>query len=260
MVDHSSHWLSGRVLLANFLVCGAVVFLWLFPALWCKTQPGEKDFLWLSEQAVLDGWTYREMAIPESSRAELGSDRFVSGEFTRADGRAVTVFSAKTYDEKSDDMSVFAHNPDRCWPQMGWKLRLVQPEVVTFDLSGKAISFERRCFEVRTRTELVYFGALIGGKPLPYRLDQFLTLGLKGGQTEGSGTFARASDPRFWGYIWSVFRSRQPLRGAKHFIRISTSVENDQIGKVDQLLREFLTIWLRPGDSTAEVKAWKARR
>src|SRR5262249_35304325 len=155
------------------------------------------------------------------------------------DGHLVRVFSGKRYGEKETTVDIFAHNPDRCWPLIGWKLQLVAPEFVRLELWGQTMAFERRCFRADSNTELVYFGALVAGQPIAYRLDQYLAFGLRCGQGERSGTLVRALDRRFWGYIWASFKSRRPLKGAKHFIRISTPVENGRLSEADQRLQVF---------------------
>jgi hypothetical protein len=185
------------------------------------------------------------------AQAELGSDYFFNGEYTNSVHR-VRAFSAKTYGS-SDDVQAFAHNPDRCWPLVGWKLKLLQPEVVCVRVAGIPIQFERRCFESSGSRELVYFGALVDGEPLPYRLDQYLSFGLTVNKTERSGTIVRGSDFRFWGYVWHAFLSRRSLKGPKHFIRISTPLSSyPDLASADQTLQEFLNDWLWPGDFHTE--------
>src|SRR5262249_31474240 len=157
----------------------------------------------------------KPISVSEGAQAELGSDYLVNGEFTHPVLPTVRVFSAKRYAERQDDVDIFAHNPDRCWPLVGWKLRVIEPEFLTVDIAGIPVQFERRCYESGSRRELVYFGAVVAGRPLGYRLDCYLSFGQQVEKSERSGTFVRAADSRFWRFIWESFKSRRSLKGPK---------------------------------------------
>ena len=74
---------------------------------------------------------------------------------------------------------------------------------------------------------------------------------------ERSGTTLRASDKRFWTRVWDSFTSRSPLLGPKQFIRISTSIQGDDVARADALVRDFTIRWLRPVDYESELRNWK---
>src|SRR4051812_48006882 len=118
------------------LLTGAILVLWTLPLWWYTHQNRPEDFLWLHERDRLEGWTYSQIPVSKSAQAELGSDQYVNGEFKTAEGRRVSVFSAKRFAEKASDVDIFAHTPDRCWPLVGWKLELIAPETVQTKLAG----------------------------------------------------------------------------------------------------------------------------
>jgi hypothetical protein len=123
------------------------------------------------------------------------------------------------------------------------------------------VSFERRIFAAPGQRELVYFGGLVGGQPLPYRLDHNLSVGLKQSfrdSPDRSGSAHRFSDTRFWSRVWESFTHRRPLLGPKHFIRISIALPVDDRGQADRTLTEVLVQWLRPGSFEREVAIWRS--
>jgi hypothetical protein len=100
----------------------------------------------------------------------------------------------------------------------------------------------------------------VGGQPLPYRLDHNLSVGMRYALRvtgERSGTTLRASDKRFWTRVWDSFTSRSPLLGPKQFIRISTSIQGDDVAHADALMRDFTVRWLQPVDYQSELRNWK---
>ena len=247
-----------KLRLSPFLLflTAAVLALWLFPAWWYTSASRTEDFLWFRERKDIAAWSYSEIPVSAGAQSELGSDQYVNGEFRQTDGRVVRVFSAKRYADTASDVDIFAHTPDRCWPLVGWRLHLIQPETVRLQVAGHSMQFERRLYSTAGKAELVYFGALVGGRPLPYRLDQYVQFGLNCGTTERSGTLVRAKDGRFWRFVWESFLSRRPLRGAKHFVRISTPVAQTDIGEGDELLSEFVPRWLENTEFETEFLEW----
>jgi hypothetical protein len=130
---------------------------------------------------------------------------------------------------------------------------------------GVKMTFERRVFVGGGQKELVYFGGLVGGQPLPYRLDHNLSVGMRFASTEAvkgksRGFLSRAVDQRLWGRVWDGFASRRQLLGPKQFIRLSTPLPGGDAGAADQLLRNFLESWLEPVDYESELAAWTARK
>src|SRR5207245_4621381 len=125
------------------------------------------------------------------------------------------------------EFDMFSHTPDRCWTSVGWNLEPATPEFVELTLQGIPLKLERRIFASGTHRELVYFGALVGGQPLPYRLDPHLSIGIKRGGKSPAGIFGKmlgAIYARFFCWTWKSFVNRCPLNGPKQFIRLSSTV------------------------------------
>lgn len=245
------------ILVLLFLTGG----LWLFPRVWYVQGSLGRDLLWFSEAAEVKGWNYREIPVAESAEKLLVADRLVNGEFASGEGRVVRVFSAKRYQERPDDVGLFVHTPDRCWTQAGWKLEVTTPDAVEVNLHGRKLVFERRVFSGGGQRELVYFGGIVGGQPLPYRLDHNLSIGMRyalAGAQDRTGSSLRASDSLFWRRVWDSFITRSPLFGPKQFVRISTPVGTEDPARGDRLLVEFLNQWLAVGDYPKELAAWSA--
>ncbi len=241
--------------------------LWVFPSLWYTRSAAGGKPVWLSERTNIVGWTYQEIPVSESAERLLVADRTVNGEFARNGGRdVVRVFSAKRYSAKSHDIGLFVHTPDRCWTQGGWKFEPVTPDFVELTVHGVRMVFERRVFVAGDRPELVYFGGLVGGQPLPYRLDHNLSVGMKyalnqtARQRGAMGAGIRATDKRFWQRIWEAFKARRQILGPKQFLRISTSALGADLDASDKVLQQFLEAWLTPEDYEAELKAWESRK
>jgi hypothetical protein len=217
-------------------------------------------FFWLAEQSAVQGWEFKEIPLSESAEKLLVADRLVNGEFSQADRAAIRVFSAKRYTETQNEIGLFVHTPDRCWTETGWKMEVTEPDSRQIRLHGIPLALERRIFHHNGNRELVYFGGLVGGQPLPYRLDHNLSVGMKHAlrtARDQTGTSLRASDERFWGRVFDSFVARRPLMGPKQFIRISTPMASDDGGQADALLTEFLSQWLQPVEYNAELRSWK---
>jgi hypothetical protein len=227
----------------------AVAFLWSFPRFWYSKTDTLQAYFWLSERNQISNWRYQELPVSQAAEAVLAADKIVSGEFENGGPSVVRVFSAKRYSEQESQFDMFSHTPDRCWTSVGWKLEPATPEFVELTLQGIPLKLERRIFSIASHRELVYFGALVGGQPLPYRLDPHLSLGIKRGEKSPAGIFGKlqnAIDARFLSWPWKSFVNRRPLNGPKQFIRISTPVFQDNAKDADRLLTGFLPQWLVP--------------
>jgi hypothetical protein len=240
-----------------------VAVCWWFPRFWYTRSGDAQKPFWLTERTNVAGWNYRELPVAESAERMLVADRLVSGEFSQAPGELVQVFSAKRYSDQQNDIGLFAHTPDRCWTESGWKLESTLPDWVERTIHGHKMVFERRLFTNPTRRELVYFGGLVGGAPLPYRLDHNLSVGIKytlRATKDKTGSALRAADKLFWQRVWESFASRRPLLGPKQFLRISTAVVGDDLSGADRRLTEFLAQWLTPVDYRQELDSWKSSK
>ena len=201
----------------------------------------------------------------------------VNGEFVSGDAtRVIRVFSAKRYLQNENEIGLFSHTPDRCWTGAGWQIQLIEPAFVECQIHGLAMRFERRLFVHDQVKELVYFGAIVGGKALPYRLDQYLAANLKKTeQTKGDSESAvlRLGSSRMWGWTWDSFVHRTAFGGPQQFLRISTPVVGntseiaggisrgkDDLAEADERLRSFLPQWLVVVDYQKEYGEWKAKR
>jgi hypothetical protein len=240
-----------------------VIALWLFPRIWyTHTDPGQ-GYFWLAEQDHLPGWRFKSEQVSKAAEGVLGADKVVNGEFQNRMGRIVRVFSAKRYASGESEHDMFTHTPDQCWTAIGWKLEPGLPDSIQVLVDGLQLNFERRIFSKDTHRELVYFGALVGGQPLPYRLDQYLNVALKRARRESFGILARSTvslDGRLFGWPLKSFLSRRPLVGPKQFIRISTPIINDDTKGADELLTNFLARWLTSVDYRQELTQWRSRQ
>jgi hypothetical protein len=250
------------VLTTTLVLSLAILVLWSFPRFWyTKTDPRQGLF-WLAEQPRLAGWSFQDEPVSEAAEAVLAADKIVNGLFGRESGAVVRVFSAKRYSEKASEFDMFSHTPDRCWTSVGWKVEPVSPEFVELKLHGVAVTFERRIFSKGAHRELVYFGALVGGQPLPYRIDQYLDVGVKRGEKPSAGIFGKALgalDARLLIWPWKSFVNRRPLAGPKQLIRVSTPLIGSGAANADALLSEFLPQWLALTDYGQELEAWQRR-
>lgn len=262
--DNAGPLLGRKAYLMVGLLAALVLGLWAFPWLWYSKTERTGPRLWLSERRAIDGWTFREVPVSERAEAILVADRTFSGEYQRSDNRTtVNVFSAKRYSEKADEIGLFMHTPDRCWTDGGWSLEPVSPEHLELEVNGLRMRFERRLFAARDgHLELTYFGGLVGGQPVPYRLDHNLSVGMKRALRRKAGSAesgVRAADTHFWARVWQGFLERSPLVGPKQFVRVSTRVVGGDVAAADRVLTDFLGRWLEPSDYAAELKAWHER-
>jgi hypothetical protein len=239
----------------------ALALVWGFPRVWYAQGKMDRQGYWLREASEVEGWEYRAVSVAESAEKVLVADRLICGEFSSPGSQPVRVFSAKRFSEKPHDIGLFVHTPDRCWTESGWRIEPVDPDLREIQLHGRNLLLERRLFVVGTQRELVYFGGLVGGEPLPYRLDHNLSVGMKHAMRQSgdrTGTALRAQDKRLWTRVWESFLSRRALMGPKQFIRISTPIREDDTGAADELLVDFLGKWLAPADYAEELATWQA--
>jgi hypothetical protein len=248
----------------GLLFASAVGVLWAFPAFWYQGAGKDAEFFWLAEQTHVPGWVFKDVPIAKATEAVLVGDRMMNGEFISGDAsRVIRVFSAKRYLQKENEIGLFSHTPDRCWTSAGWKIQLIEPESVECQVHGLTMRFERRLFVHDEGGELVYFGAIAGGKTLPYRLDQYLAANLKKTEkTKGDSesTLLRLGSSRMWGWTWDAFVHRTALGGPQQFIRVSTPVAGNDLASADERLRSFLPQWLVRVDYEQEYGEWKAAR
>jgi hypothetical protein len=241
-------------------VSSAVLLLWVFPSFWYTQSRIDSGFTWFGEQTVVAGWTYTNLPLSGSAEALLAADRIVNGEFVGRGGERIRAYSAKRYLTKENEIGLFSHTPDRCWTAVGWKLEPADPDYVERRVHGVPLLLERRVFVQGNLRELVYFGALVGGKPLPYRIDQYLGAGRKRQDAAGGdvgGTWQRLKELRLWSWALESFLNRTPLAGPQQFLRLSTPVSREQVQAADDRLTAFLAQWLAPVDYSAELQTWK---
>lgn len=239
-----------------------ILLCWAFPDFW-YTAPQTSRGLWFAEAEQVHGWVFRALPVAESAEKILVADRLVSGEFINEQKHVVRVFSAKRYQEKQNEIGLFVHTPDRCWTESGWRIEPAAPDVIELTVHGAPLQFERRVFVYEGHRELVYFCGLVGGRPLPYRLDHNLSVGLKHqlrSAIDKTGTTLRAADSRLWRRVWDSFLTRQPFLGPKQFLRVSTSLDAQDVAEADRRLQELLPRWLQPADYEQERRVWRAKK
>lgn len=255
--------MSGRERRTVFIVTAAlatvVVGLWFFPSFWFR-RGGDQPGTWLSERKEIPQYKFNEVPVSESAERILVADKTMNGEYVAADLKPIRVFSAKRYVEKQNEIGLFVHTPDRCWTQAGWELESAMPQLIDVKVNGTEIPFERRIFDAQGNRELVYFAGLVDGRPLPYRLDQNLSVAMRfqqGDKEDRTASGLRMSDGHFWKRLWEAFESREELFGPKHFIRVSTPVNDGDVAAGDERLQRFLAQWLQPGDYARERREWQ---
>ncbi|MCF7669980.1 MAG: exosortase-associated EpsI family protein [Verrucomicrobia bacterium] len=239
-----------------------ILVLWAWPAFWyAQDAGGDYGKCWLSGNNKMDDWEYRPVPVSDVAERILVADRIFNGEFRNARSEVIRVFSAKRYDEKPHDIGLFVHTPDRCWTEAGWRIEPVAGETVAISVEGLELVMERRVFTAGARRELVYFGGMVGGEPLPFRLDHNLSVGERYGEDRSrTGAFLRAIDGKYWRRVWDAFITRRPMYGPKQFIRVSTTIGGDTIGDCDKRLEDFLEKWLERCDYEEELDEWQSSR
>jgi hypothetical protein len=261
------HPIGRGALAASGLLVAGLLLLWVFPTFWFTRSEAEVESVWLTPRKELPGWDFGAETVTKAEESALVADALFSGAYTnQTNGLVIRVFSAKRYTESARDIGLFVHTPDRCWTHGGWKLEPTEPTHVEVDVRGLKIVFERRVFVSGLHRELVYFGGLVGGQPLPYRLDHNYSVALKyqvkraDSEIDTRGAGARAFDALFWKRIWDGFVARRPLLGPKQFLRVSTGIQGENIAAADRALVDFLRVWLEPVDFQKELTAWRAKQ
>lgn len=252
-------WVSVVVLSA------LVVGLWTFPGVYYSKTDPDSPQVWLVGQTNIAGWNFESVPVDESAERLLVADETSNGKYTKDDGRtSVLAFSAKRFGSKPNEIGLFIHTPDRCWTMAGWKFAPVSPDHLELEVHGLKMLFERRIFQAGGQRELVYFGGLVGGQPVPYRLDHNRSVGgiWASGASEakgGMGFLKRSFNRQLWARVWDAFRSRRRAMGPKQFIRISTSLVQMDEESADRLLQAFLHEWLMPAPYANGVDGLSAR-
>ncbi len=242
--------LAAKVLAALAL---CILTIWAFPTLWYRHRQSTASFAWFDEQNIIAGWTFEKIPVAKAAESTLVADALINGEFTSFSQQPVRVFGAKRLVEKPNEIGLFVHTPDRCWTQAGWKLEPTTPDVVPIDLHGVKTMFERRIFVAPGgHRELVYFGGLVGGEALPYRLDHNLSVAMRhqldDARSAATGAAARATDATLWTRVWDSFINHKELFGPKQFFRISTTANRGTEAEADALLQNSIPLWLQPAD------------
>lgn len=233
-----------RSILIQSMIVG---LLWLFPRFWYERDADERSDYWFEESESLAGWRFEPVEVSETAERMLVADSLFSGTFHHDSGRLVRVFTARRHKEDLSEVGLFVHTPDRCWTEAGWRLLREEPTIVNIEIEGRTIAFERRVFEYRGVRELVYFGGLVAGESLPYRLDHNMSVGQRlddRGESRFLGVLKRATDQRFWGRVFESFKDRAPLFGPKQFVRVSTPATPGS-DEADEFLKDFLATWGR---------------
>jgi hypothetical protein len=238
-------WLGVGIGSALVLAC------WMFPWVWYTRAASDQPSVWLAEQTNSPAWKCVPQEVDKSAEKALAADALFYGQFTNPEGECVRLFTAKRFNENPNEIGLFVHTPDRCWTEAGWQLEPVQPELMDIEVGGIKFSVERRLFTASNQKELVYFFGLVGGQPLPYRLDHNMGVGLRYRRNapEGKGgTALRAKDDRLWAHVWESFKGRRQLLGPKQFVRISTTLRGGPIEQGDAVLKSAMAALLKPAD------------
>lgn len=223
---------------------------WVFPRFWYTRAEEGQSMVWYVAKTNVPGWRFESQDVDKSAEARLAADSVTFGEYRRDEGGGVVrLFTARRFTERSEEIGLFVHTPDRCWTESGWKIEPVDGDYREVELGGGRYGVERRLFTHPAGVrELVYFFGLVGGQPLPYRLDHNLGVGQRFRRQEladRSGTGLRAADRVLWRRVWDSFSNRRQLLGPKEFVRISTPVVGGSLEGPDALLQEALTALLQ---------------
>ena len=240
-----------------------LLLLWQFPAVWYAGKSDEMRYQWFGLNEKISGWEFSEIPVGEAAEAILVADRMHNGTYSQgADGPLVRVFSAKRFEEKENAVGLFSHTPDRCWTNTGMVIEESEPYVKRLTIHGVEMVMERRLFGMGSQRELVYFGALVGGSALPYRMDQYLGSGRRREGVVGGdrgGSIARLVNSRVWTWAFESFVKRARLAGPQQLIRISTPVVAS-VEVADARLEGFFEQWLSLVDYEDEKARFESER
>ena len=234
-----------RYLGITVLALGLLV-LWQFPSVWYAGKADGASYQWFGLNEAIADWEFSEIPVGDAAEAILVADRMDNGAYRQGNGPVVRVFSAKRYEEKENSVGLFSHTPDRCWTNTGMVIESEGPYFRKVDIHGIEMVLERRLFSMGNQRELVYFGALVGGAALPYRMDQYLGSGRRRTSSEDGdrgGAIDRLLNTRVWGWAFESFVKRARLAGPQQLIRISTPVV-DSVEVADTRLLNFFEEWL----------------
>jgi len=250
-----------RYLGITILALGLLV-LWQFPAVWYAGKADGASYQWFGLNEEIPGWEFSEIPVGDAAEAILVADRMDNGAYRQGNGQVVRVFSAKRFEEKENAVGLFSHTPDRCWTNTGMVIEHEEPYFRNVDIHGINMVLERRIFSMGSQRELVYFGALVGGAALPYRMDQYLGSGRRrvtsGGGDQG-GTIDRLLNTRVWGWAFESFVKRARLAGPQQLIRISTPIA-DSVDVADTRLLSFFEKWLSVVSYEDERRRFESER
>jgi hypothetical protein len=235
LLQSGGFWFSGFLSLM-LLTC------WKGLNAWYSKTVSDEPMVWFDERTNAIGWTFRGAETDKAVEGQLAADSVFYGTFTQGDSQKVRVFTAKRFRDDPNEIGLFIHTPDRCWTEAGWRLELADPDSLVLDVDGVRILAERRVFRhPGASRELVYFFGLVGGQPLPYRLDHNLGVGqrfIRQDLLEKSGLALRATDGRMWQRVWDAFRQRRRISGAKQLVRISATIIGDDMAPAEALLQD----------------------
>ena len=195
-----------RYLGITVLAFGLLV-LWQFPAVWYAGKADGESYLWFGLNEAIPGWEFSEIPVGNAAEAILVADRMDNGAYRQGNGAIVRVFSAKRFEEKENAVGLFSHTPDRCWTNTGMVIEHEEPYFREVDIHGIEMVLERRIFSMGSQRELVYFGAMVGGAALPYRMDQYLGSGRRraiGVTGDRRASIDRLLNTRVWGWAFRV--------------------------------------------------------
>lgn len=219
-----------------------LLVLWTFPFWWYTAEDRTGARVRVTDDP--EGWQFEAEPVSKSVEAILVAESMINGTYSNPRGESVRVFRATRRDNRSRDIGLFVHTPDRCWSSAGWRLVSAEPDHVRWTKSGVTMQFERRIFRQHDDLVLVYFGGLVDERPLPFRLDHNFGMASGAGLGLARSTVSRFVDPQFWGGVWDRFVSRLPAGGTHEFIRVSVPVSGAEFGAGDWGLGQFLDQWL----------------
>lgn len=237
-----------------------VLLLWQFPTFWYAEKEGT-IYQWFGLNEEIPEWEFNPSPVGDAAEAVLKADQMDNGFYQQEGGAIVRTFSAKRFEEKENAVGLFSHTPDRCWTNTGMVIEDAEPYFIEVEISGIKMIMERRVFSGGRYDELVYFGALVGGEALPYRMDQYLGSGRrrKGAGGDTAGSVDRLFNSRVWTWAFESFAKRARLAGPQQLIRVSTPVVQS-IKTADERLLNFLRHWLVVVDYEEERKRFEQER
>lgn len=195
----------------------------------------------LEARPELPGYTFRPEVLTDEVLGLLATTNVFNGSFYhRTEGRRVTVFKADWLPTEGVGKTVVNHTPDVCWVSSGWRpVEAGQPDLQTFQISGREVPFECRVFEAPDRSrEVIVWCTLVNGEaqtePFRFRGDA-----RSGGRWQAALNLSRLAIGRFMARV----ERRYPATGHKQFYRFSTRLDGD-IRTTLQHLATFADVWM----------------